>query len=76
MTRSGADLHEPAACAYGCGGTADWPLDALITWLATGRNRKPTMAQTITKSSKDIVKAAVAAVPAIIGVAWGLNDRP
>jgi len=47
------------------GGTAlDWALDALMRKLGwTGREREPEMGQTITKSAKDIVRAAREAVP-------------
>lgn len=77
MNRPGADLRVPAACACGSADALDWPLDALIAWCANLRNRKPTMPQKITKSSKDIVKAAMDAVPAISAeVALALADSP
>lgn len=49
----------------------------LIIWPATARNRKSSMPQDINKSSKEIVKAALAAVPAISAEeAVALVDSP
>ncbi len=49
------------ACACGGGRTSNWPLSALINWIRGGRQ----LAQNITKSSKEIVKTALANVPSI-----------
>jgi hypothetical protein len=55
-----------AACGCGCPGLAiDWPVNALVARYRRHRKGKDPMAQVITKSSKDLVKAAMATVPAI-----------
>ena len=51
----------PAACGCGCSGPSDWPLSAILNWL----NGDRIMPQTITQSSKDIVKAALKEIPSI-----------
>lgn len=43
----------------------NWPLDAILAWIGFSEKETTMMAQNIKKSSKDIVKAALAAVPKI-----------
>jgi len=52
------------ACCCPGGAALDWPLRALMRNLGwTGTEREPEMGQTITKSAKEIVRAAMAVVP-------------
>ena len=55
----------PQACCCPGAGAINWPLDAILAWWAKIFERDQSMAQTITRSSKDIVKQALTAVPAI-----------
>ena len=57
--------HAHACCCAGAM-PVDWPLEALLGMVRRFLKREDeTMGQTIKKSAKDIVKAALAAVPAI-----------
>ena len=77
MNLPDTDLHLPFACCCSGVGRVDWPLNALISWLKSARNRKSTMNQTITKSAKDIVKTALTAVSAIsVEEALSLVESP
>ncbi len=65
MTGGLPGLHVRPACGCGAGGTADWPMNVVLNWIQTRIGRRTLMPQTIRKSAKGIVRAALDATPAM-----------
>lgn len=65
MKHRDADKQLSVMCGCASSGAIDWPFTAVLDWLNRKRNGNSDMSQTITKSAKDMVKAAISAVPAI-----------
>jgi rhodanese-related sulfurtransferase len=65
MIENESKIYVSSICSCGCSGQLNWQFNDLINWLKSIMERKLNMAQTITKSAKDLVKAAISEVPAI-----------